>query len=523
MLRMVARDSRIAVTTPASEPEIRVMSAASIATSVPVPMARPTSACGQRGGVVDAVADHADPAALGLQAADLAGLVLGQHLGQHPADADLAGDRGGGAGVVAGDHDDVDAEPAQRGDRGGRVVLDGVGDREHAGGLGRRRRPGSGSCPARTARSAIGSQRAGVDAGVGQQPGGADQHRVPVHGGLHALAGDRVEPGRRRDGQAAVAGAGDDRGGERVLAVGLRRGHQRQQLVLVAARRRSRTSVRAGLPAVMVPVLSSTIVSSLCAVSRASAERIRMPAWAPLPVPTMIDSGVARPSAHGQAMISTATAETSASVNAGGGPGDEPDREGGDRDGDDRRARSTPEIASASRWIGALDAWACCTRRMIWASMVSAPTLAARTRSDPVLLMVAPMTVSPARLVDRDRLAGDHRLVHRGLSGQDDGVDRDLLARPDHDLVADDDLLDRDLGLGAVADDPGGAGLQAEQRADGLAGAGLGPGLEQPAEQDQREDDPDGLEVHLAHVGRQQPGRDGDQQAVAVGGGRCRG
>ena len=55
----------------------------------------------------------------------------------------------------------------------------------------------------------------------------------------------------------------------------------------------------------MVPVLSSTMVSSLCAVSSASAERIRMPAWAPFPVPTMIDSGVARPSAQGQAMIST--------------------------------------------------------------------------------------------------------------------------------------------------------------------------------------------------------------------------
>ena len=76
----------------------------------------------------------------------------------------------------------------------------------------------------------------------------------------------------------------------------------------------------AGLPAVMVPVLSSTMVSSLCAVSSASAERISMPARAPLPVPTMIDSGVASPSAHGQAMISTATADTSASVNAGAGP-----------------------------------------------------------------------------------------------------------------------------------------------------------------------------------------------------------
>ena len=33
-----------------------------------------------------------------------------------------------------------------------------------------------------------------------------------------------------------------------------------------------------------------------------------------------MDSGVARPSAHGQAMISTAIADTSARVNAGAGP-----------------------------------------------------------------------------------------------------------------------------------------------------------------------------------------------------------
>jgi hypothetical protein len=37
-------------------------------------------------------------------------------------------------------------------------------------------------------------------------------------------------------------------------------------------------------------------------------------------MPTWMDSGVARPSAHGQAMISTAIAETSARVNVGAGP-----------------------------------------------------------------------------------------------------------------------------------------------------------------------------------------------------------
>ena len=80
------------------------------------------------------------------------------------------------------------------------------------------------------------------------------------------------------------------------------------------------TSVRAGAPLVIVPVLSSTTVSSLWAVSSASASRIRMPAVAPLPVATVIDSGVASPNAQGQAMISTDTAATSAKTNAGGGP-----------------------------------------------------------------------------------------------------------------------------------------------------------------------------------------------------------
>ena len=70
--------------------------------------------------------------------------------------------------------------------------------------------------------------------------------------------------------------------------------------------------------------------------------------------------------------------------------------------------------------------------------------------------------------------------------------------------VADGHLLDGNLGLDAVADDAGGAGLQAEQGADRLAGAGLRPRLQQPAEQDEGEDDADGLEVHVTDLGRQQ-------------------
>ena len=61
-----------------------------------------------------------------------------------------------------------------------------------------------------------------------------------------------------------------------------------------------------------MPVLSNTTVVSLPAISSASPPLIRMPFSAPLPVPTMIAVGVARPRAHGQAMISTVTAATMA-------------------------------------------------------------------------------------------------------------------------------------------------------------------------------------------------------------------
>ncbi len=138
-----------------------------------------------------------------------------------------------------------------------------------------------------------------------------------------------------------------------------------------------RVDVGEGWFAVMMPVLSSTMVSSLCAVSRASVERMRTPAWAPLPVPTMIDSGW-----PGRGRARAGDDQHRDGGDQGEGQrgqrsGDEPDREGGDRDGDD----GGDEVGGGGvgeALDGRLEAWACCTRRMIWASMVSALTLTAR-------------------------------------------------------------------------------------------------------------------------------------------------
>ncbi len=68
------------------------------------------------------------------------------------------------------------------------------------------------------------------------------------------------------------------------------------------------TSVSFGVPSVRVPVLSKTIVSSLCALSRASPPLIRIPFSAPLPVPTIMAAGVASPTAHGHEITRTVIA-----------------------------------------------------------------------------------------------------------------------------------------------------------------------------------------------------------------------
>ena len=112
------------------------------------------------------------------------------------------------------------------------------------------------------------------------------------------------------DGRRLRPAAADDGERQRVLAAPLDARGQAQDLGLVKPSAGT-TAVTAGLPSVSVPVLSTTSVSTFSMRSSASAFLISTPAWAPRPTPTMIDIGVASPSAHGQAMMSTATAATS--------------------------------------------------------------------------------------------------------------------------------------------------------------------------------------------------------------------
>ncbi len=153
-----------------------------------------------------------------------------------------------------------------------------------------------------------------------------------------------------------------------------------------------KTSVTLGFPLVMVPVLSKTTVSISLADCRASPDLIRMPPLAPTPVPTIIATGVARPSAQGQEITSTAialdmaaskpppkiihTTKVSSAIPITTGT-------------------KTPAILSASFAIGALDEDASSTRRIIWDKVVSSPTFTALHMRRPALFIVAETTGSP--------------------------------------------------------------------------------------------------------------------------------
>ena len=136
---MILRPSRWAGSRAAKESSTSTMSATSRVTPLPLRIATPTWAPLERAGVVDPVADHRDVVALPAQGRDQPFLVLGgdptEHrgAGDEPVDGGVVeavergaghrlarvepgagGERGDGAGVVAGEHLDRDAVSRNR-------------------------------------------------------------------------------------------------------------------------------------------------------------------------------------------------------------------------------------------------------------------------------------------------------------------------------------------------------------------------------------------------------------------------
>lgn len=140
----------------------------------------------------------------------------------------------------------------------------------------------------------------------------------------------------------------------------------------------------------MVQVLSNTTVVTACNFSKLSAFLIKIPWCAPLPTQTIIAVGVAKPSAHGHAITSTATNDVNHII------------------GNHRILRTIKltiaipsttgtkiaEIRSASLWIGALEPCASCTIVITRERKLSLPSVVALILRNPCLLMVPPITES---------------------------------------------------------------------------------------------------------------------------------
>ena len=100
------------------------------------------------------------------------------------------------------------------------------------------------------------------------------------------------------------------------------------------------------------------------------------------------------------------------------------------------------------------------------------------------------MTSSPGPLLDRQRLAGEHRLVDRRRALDHDAVDRDLLAGPDPQQVADADGVER-RRRSRCRPRPAerSRGWSPIKPPDGAGRLVLGPRLEPATEQHQADDD----------------------------------
>ena len=142
---------------------------------------------------------------------------------------------------------------------------------------------------------------------------------------------------------------------------------------------------------------------------------------------------MARPSAQGQAMISTATAALKAAAASPVLPSQKPSVATAMAM---TTGTNTAEMRSASRCTGALPDCACCTSAAIWASAVSAPTRVARTTQPPAGVDGrADHGVTRAHL-DGHALAGEHRGVDGRAALDHHAVGGHLLARAHDEQVA---------------------------------------------------------------------------------------
>ena len=169
--------------------------------------------------------------------------------------------------------------------------------------------------------------------------------------------------------------------------------------------------------------------------------------------------------------------------------------------------------------MGALDPWACSTRRMIWARAVSAPTFVAVKVKDPGFVDRCGVNGGALLFGDGHALPGEHGFIDARRSGDDHAVRGDSLSGADEEEIALDDPLNGDILLGAVADDPGGLGPEPHEALDGRRGLALCLRLEEPAQDDQGNDQGGAVVIDVGRNARagEHLGDESGQGGIGVG------
>ena len=240
------------------------------------------------------------------------------------------------------------------------------------------------------------------------------------------------------------------------------------------------------------------------AVSSASPPRTRIPASAPLPGPDH-DRGRRGEAHRARAGDDHDPDERREGEREAAAPGRPASRRRTSATRPRGRAGTNTSLTrSARRWIGALEPWARSTSSTIRARAVSRPTRVARITNEPVVLMRRADDLVAGRLGDRDRLAGEHRLVD-GARRPRRRRRRPGPCRRAGPAAGRPGTTDRQLDvlLDAVADAAGRRRLERDEPPDRAGRPALRAALEPPPEQDQADDDRRAVEVgHGLDAGR---------------------
>ena len=406
-----------------------------MATSAPAPIAMPRSACASAGASLTPSPTMATTSPRACSSRTFAALSAGEHLGEELGDAHARRHGRGGVAPVAREHRDLQSPLPEPPDRVLRSRLFPVRHREDAqqpavgrheqGRLALRRQSARRRPPPPTGRSPRPGERPRSRRRRGG-PGPCRRRRGPSSTSIASTAGGTMPFSRAASTIARASGCA-----EPCSSAAAAPSSSGSDTPATWTR-----SVSRGRPSVIVPVLSSRTSVTRRACSIAPALRKRIPARAPRPVPTRIAVGVARPSAQGQAMMRTDANATVAKSARGSGPTTYQATHVATAIAITTGTK-TPEMRSASFWIGGLEACACSTSRAICASAVRLPTAVAAMSIAPSTFRVPPMTRVARALFDGKRLARDHRLVHGRAARPHAAVDRDRVARLDAEQVAD--------------------------------------------------------------------------------------